>query len=51
MAAISEHCTANEDEFQEAVQRYKEECGRALEKAFGLAMASEQANAAVRRLI
>jgi hypothetical protein len=51
IAAISEHCTASEDEFQEAVQRYKEECGRALEKALGLAMASKQANAAVRKLI
>lgn len=51
MAAISTHCTASDDEFQDAMQRYKEECGRALTKAFGLAMASKQADAAVRRLI
>jgi hypothetical protein len=51
MAAISEHCTASEDEFQEAVQRYKEEYCRAFERSLGLAMASKQADAAVRRLI
>jgi hypothetical protein len=51
IAVINEHCTASEDEFQEAVQRYKEECRRAFERAFGLAMASKQADAAVRKLV
>jgi len=34
---------------EEAVQRYREECRKAFERAFGLAMARKQADAALRR--
>lgn len=49
MAAINKHCSASDNEFQEAVQRYREECRKAFEWAFGLAMARKQADAALRR--
>jgi hypothetical protein len=50
MAVINEHLPpVGDNEFQATVRRYKEDCGKALYRAMGLAMASKQANAAVRR--
>jgi hypothetical protein len=49
MAVIIEHCTADDDEFQEAVQRYRREYCEAFEHALVLAMARKQADAALRR--
>ena len=40
MAVIDKHCTASDNEFQEAVQRYREEYRKAFELALGLAHAS-----------
>jgi hypothetical protein len=49
MAAINKHCTASDDEFEEAVQRYKKEYCKLFDRALALAIASKQANAALRR--
>jgi hypothetical protein len=50
MTIISEHCTANDDEFQDAMQRYKKEYCEAFERALGLAIACKQADAALQKL-
>jgi hypothetical protein len=49
MAVINEHCTASDDEFEEAVQRYRREYCEAFERVLGLAIARKQADAALRR--
>jgi hypothetical protein len=49
MAVINAHCTASDNEFQEAVQRYKKEYCELFEKALVLAIACKQANTALRR--
>jgi hypothetical protein len=50
VAAINEHCTASDDEFQEAAQRYRREYCEAFERAMGLAMARRDADAVLRRM-
>ena len=37
-AVINQHCTASDDEFHQAVQRYRQEYCKAVEQAMGLAM-------------
>lgn len=49
MAVIDQHCSASDDEFQQAMQRYGKEYCEVFERAFGLAVACKQANAALRR--
>jgi hypothetical protein len=49
LAVIDKHCTASDDEFQEAVQRYQREYCEAFERVLGLAMARKQADAALRQ--
>jgi hypothetical protein len=49
MAVIHEHCTASDDAFQEAVRRFYEDYGQALEKVVGLGFMSAQAKRALRR--
>ena len=50
LAVIDKHCSASDDEFQEAVQRYKEGYCKAFEQSMGLAIARKQADAALRRM-
>jgi hypothetical protein len=49
MAVIDKHCTAGDNDFQEAVRCYRQEYCRAFELALGLASARKQADAALRR--
>jgi hypothetical protein len=49
MAAINKHCTASDDEFEEAVQCYRKEYCELFERAAGLTFASKQVHAALRR--
>jgi len=49
MAALDIHCRASDDEFQQAVQQYREEYCKLFERACGLTIASKQADAALRR--
>jgi hypothetical protein len=48
LAVINEHCSASDDEFQEAVQRYRREYCEACERTLGLAIARKQADAVLR---
>jgi hypothetical protein len=50
MAGIDKHCTADDDEIQEAMQRYRQEYCEAFERVMGFAMARKQADAALRRM-
>ena len=50
MAVINQHCTASDDEFQQAMQRYRREYCEAFERAMGLAIARKQADAVLRRM-
>ena len=50
IAVINQHCTASDDEFQQAVQSYRQEYCKAVERAVGLAMARKQADAMLRRM-
>jgi hypothetical protein len=50
MAVINEHCSASDDEFQEAVQRYRREYCEAFERAMGLAVMRKQLDAVLRRM-
>jgi hypothetical protein len=49
MAALIEHCRPSDDEFQEAVRRYKQEYCEAFEQVLGGSIALKQAKAALRR--
>ena len=49
MAVINQHCTASDDEFQQAMQRYRREYCEAFGRAMGLAMVRKQADATLRR--
>jgi len=49
MAVLIKHCTASDDEFEEAVQRYRKEYCGLFERVLALAIAGKQAKAALRR--
>jgi hypothetical protein len=49
ISAINEHCIVTDDEFAEAVKRYREEYCTLFERACGLGLARKQADAALRR--
>jgi hypothetical protein len=49
LAVINMHCSASDDELQEAIQRHKAEYCEIFERACGLAIARKQADAALRR--
>jgi hypothetical protein len=50
LAIINQHCSASDDEFQQAVQRYQREYCEAFERAVGPAVMRKHAAAALRRM-
>ena len=50
LTVINKQCSASDDEFQKAMQRYSRKYCETFEKAIGLAVAHKQAKAALRRM-